>query len=264
MVKLDVVETVVESYKGAWSHSGDMVKLVWAPVFVYIVANVFQFLATQQTSLDNNPESLGEALQTSWGVETVIVTLIGMFLWPIIAVAWHRFILLGETSSSALYFRFGQREARFLLTSIFLLLLIVPGFVVIEVGRETDFETPSALLGMLLLIAGMVYAFRLSLMLPAIATDAPVDARAILEATQDNVLRIISVHFLSILALLVVIILVSIVLGFVALILGPVSMIIGGAVLGVFGQIISVAILSVMYRDLVLSTHAPSTDSGLH
>ena len=40
MAKLDIVGTVKESYKGAWSHFGDMVKLVWAPVVVYIAANV--------------------------------------------------------------------------------------------------------------------------------------------------------------------------------------------------------------------------------
>jgi hypothetical protein len=266
MVKLDIVGTVVESYKGAWSHFADMVKLVWAPVIVYIAANVMHSLSVQQSTTDIDPGDIEAVFQASWGWQAALVTLLGLFLWPIIAVAWHRFVLLGETSSSALYFKFGRREARFMLTSIFLSLLVVPGVLVMIVGAGTTFASFAVPVGLVLMVAGLVYALRLSLLLPAVATDAPVDARMILDATQGNVLRILAAHFLNILALLVVAIVVSILIGVVALVMGPVIGIIGSAVLGIFAQIISVAILSIMYRDLVLSRQAPAspTEIGLH
>ncbi len=266
MVKLDIVGTVTESYKGAWSHFADMVKLVWAPVIVYIAANVMHSLSVQQSTTDVDPADLEAVFQASWGWQAAIVTLLGLFLWPIIAVAWHRFVLLGETSSSALYFKFGRREARFMLTSIFLSLLMVPGILIMVVGAGTEFATFAVPIGLVLMVAGLVYALRLSLLLPAVATDAAVDAQMILDATQGNVVRIFAAHFLNILALLIVAIVVSILIGVVALVMGPVIGIIGGAVLGIFAQIISVAILSIMYRDLVLSRQAPapSSDTGLH
>ncbi len=253
MAKLDVVGTVTESYKGAWSHFGDMVKLVWAPVVVYIAANILHSMSVQQVTGEIDPGDIEAALQASWGWQTVVVTLLGLFLWPIIAVAWHRFILLGETSSTALYFKFGRREARFMLTSIFLSLLVVPGVLVMVVGAGTALAAFAVPVGFLLIIAGLIYLLRLSLLLPAVATDGAVDARMILDATQGNVLRIFGAHILNLLALVVVAIVASIPIGLVAMVMGPVIGIIGGAVLGVFAQIISVAILSIMYRDLVLS-----------
>ena len=253
MAKLDVVGTVTESYKGAWSHFGDMVKLVWAPVVVYIAANVLHSMSVQTAREDIDPSDVEALFQASWGWQAVAVTLLGLFLWPIIAIAWHRFILLGETSSTALYFHFGRREARFMLTSIFLSLLVVPGVLVMIVGAGTALSAFAVPVGLVLAVAGLAYALRLSLLLPAVATDAAVDARAILDATQNNVLRIFGAHALNVLALMVVAIVVSILIGVVALVMGPVIGIIGGAVLGVFAQIISVAILSIMYRDLVLS-----------
>lgn len=266
MAKLDVVGTVTEAYKGAWSHFGDMVKLVWAPVIVYIAANVLHSMSLQSVTEDIDPEDIEAVFQASWGWQAVAVTLLGLFLWPIIAVAWHRFILLGETSSSALYFKFGRREARFLLTSIFLSLLVVPGVLVVIVGAETALSAFAIPVGLVLMVAGLAYALRLSLLLPAVATDAAVDARAILDATQGNVLAIFGAHFLNIVALLVIAIVVSILIGIVALVMGPVVGVMGGALLGVFGQIISVAILSIMYRDLVLNqpSAASSPDSQVH
>ncbi len=259
MAKLDVVGTVTESYKGAWSHFGDMVKLVWAPVLVYIAANVLHSISVQQVTADIDPTDIEAVFQASWGWQAAAVTLLGLFLWPIIAVAWHRFILLGETSTAALYFKFGRREARFMLTSIFISLLVVPGVLVVIVGAGTSLALFSAPVGLVLIIAGLAYALRLSLLLPAVATDAAVDARAILDATQDNVLRIFGAHSLNLLALIAVAILFSILIGIVSLVMGPLIGIIGGAVLGVFAQIISVAILSVMYRDLVLSQQNTAT-----
>ncbi|HBM90110.1 MAG TPA: hypothetical protein DD437_16300 [Rhodobiaceae bacterium] len=266
MAKLDIVGTVTESYKGAWSHFGDMVKLVWAPVVVYIAANVLHSLSVQSITQEIDPSDVEAMFQASWGWQAAAVTLLGLFLWPIIAVAWHRFILLGETSSSALYFKFGRREARFMLTSIFLSLLVVPGVLVMIVGAGTALSAFAIPVGLVLMVAGLAYALRLSLLLPAVATDAAVDARAILDATQDNVLRIFGAHTLNILALLAVAIGFSILIGIVALVMGPVIGIIGGAVLGVFAQIISVAILSVMYRDLVLSGQSAASppDSQVH
>lgn len=266
MAKLDVVGTVTEAYKGAWSHFGDMVKLVWAPVVVYIAANVLHSMSVQSLTEEIDPSDIEAVFQASWGWQAVAVTLLGLFLWPIIAVAWHRFILLGETSSSALYFKFGRREARFLLTSIFLSLLVVPGVLVVIVGAGTALSLFAIPLGFVLMVAGLAYALRLSLLLPAVATDSAADARAILDATQDNVLRIFGAHTLNVLALLTVAIVVSILIGVVAFVMGPVAGVIGGAVLGVFGQIISVAILSIMYRDLVLNqpTAASSPDIQVH
>ena len=132
MRKLDVVATVMEAYRGAYSHFFDLVRLVWLPVLIYIVANIAQqeFMQAQMAALDPNADPMLAMAQTfTWPV--VLLMLVALFTWPMIAVAWHRFVLLGDRGQSAVNFHFGRREAVFLLTSIFIALLNLPSLILI-------------------------------------------------------------------------------------------------------------------------------------
>ncbi len=265
MKKLDVTATVSEAYKGAWAHFGEMTKLVWAPVTVYVAASILHSNYLQTRLEGVSPEDPEAFAAVVWGWPTVAMILVTLFLWPMIAVAWHRFILLGESSSAALYFKFGQREARFLLVTIFLSLLAVPGILVIAVGGSTALSLFTLPVGLVLMVLGLVYGLRLSLLLPAIATDGRADAKGILDATQGNVGAIFLAHLLNILALFVIAIAVSILGGIASFLIGNFGSVIAGAVVTIFSQIISVAILSVMYRELVLGdNHAVTTNTDLH
>ena len=250
---LNVVATVKEAYKGAWSHFGDMTKLVWAPVAIYIAVNVIHasFVQTELVHVDqDDPMAL---LNAAWGWQTVLLLLASIFLWPMIAVAWHRFILLGETSSRTLYFRFGKREARFLLTTIFLSLLSVPGVLVIMVGSAGPMVLFALPAGMVLIVVGLLYAARLSLLLPSVATDAQTDAKTVLDATRGQVLNIVLVHLLNLLGLIFIAIGLGILGEIMNLIVGAAGTAITSSLFTIFSQIISVAILSIMYRELVLA-----------
>jgi hypothetical protein len=265
MKQLDVTATVSEAYKGAWSHFGDMVKLVWAPVTIYLAASILHSNYLQAKLEGVNPEDTEAVAAAIWSWPTVVMMLVTLFLWPMIAVAWHRFILLGESSNSALYFRFGQREARFLLVTIFLSLLVVPGILVVAAGGATALATVTLPVGLVLMVAGLVYGLRLSLLLPAVATDGQIDAKGILDATQGNVGQIVATHLLNLGALFCIAIGVSIVGGIAALLIGSFGSVLAGAVVTVFSQIISVAILSVMYRQLVIeASPAPGQNNDLH
>ena len=79
MAKLDMVGTVTESYKGAWSHFGDMVKLVWAPVVVYIAANILHSLSVQSITEEIDPSDMEAMFQASWGWQAAAVTLLGQW-----------------------------------------------------------------------------------------------------------------------------------------------------------------------------------------
>jgi hypothetical protein len=243
-----------------------MLKLVWAPVAVYVVANVLYASYIQSKTEGVAPEDIPAMMSDSLGLPVAVMLLVGLFIWPIIAVAWHRFILLGEESSSAIYFKFGQREARFLLTSIFLSLLPMPGVLVVVVGVDSSLSALTLPIGLVLMGAGIVYALRLSLLLPAIATDAAIDARAVLERTEGNVLRIVGAHMLNLLCLVFLALAFSLVGTAVAALVGGVGTAITNTILNVFGQVISVAILSIMYRELILGAPVPPApvDSQLH
>ncbi|MEQ9519638.1 MAG: hypothetical protein RLN89_09380 [Parvibaculum sp.] len=263
--KLDVVATVKEAYKGAWSHFGEMTKLVWAPVAIYVAINVVHASFVQNELVGIDQEDPIAMLNAAWGWQTILLILASIFLWPMIAVAWHRFILLGEVSTQTFYFRFGKREARFLLTTIFLSLLSVPGMLVIMVGGSSALAVFAVPVGLVLIVMGLLYAARLSLLLPAVATDSLTDARTILDATRGQVLSIVLVHMLNFLGIIAIAIVVNAVGQLLSLIVGAAGTAISGAVVTIFSQIISVAILSIMYRDLVLSRvpASPASDETL-
>lgn len=267
MAKLDVMGTVTEAYKGAWSHFGDMVKLVWLPVVIYLAASIMHasFVQTQMQGVDTDDrQAMMAALANifaSW--QTITLFLLSMFLWSVIAVAWHRFILLGETSPKFAYFRFGRREAMYLITSIFLTLIFLPGILIsLQVQTMPEGDATAALfalLGMALLLAGIFFAVRLALVLPAVATDGAVDAKGILEATEGNFWRMAATHAINFLGIMVLNIVFEMAASALNDVTGGAVGIIAGVVLMIFVQILSVAILSIMYRDLVLNRtpHSP-------
>ncbi|PTW52954.1 hypothetical protein C8N35_11811 [Breoghania corrubedonensis] len=101
-----------------------------------------------------------------------------------IAVAWHRFALLGERPAT-IHLRFGRPEWRYFLYSLLLgffmaavmliFALVAAGFAAISTGLSAN-ETAAAIIAVLLMI-GFVFAAplfaRASLMLPAAAIDRP-------------------------------------------------------------------------------------------
>ncbi|WP_420561442.1 hypothetical protein [Tepidicaulis sp.] len=261
MRKLDVVGTVMEAYRGAYSHFLDLVKLVWLPVVIYIVANIAQqeFLQRRLEELQQQEQGSLINVTEAFSLPIVLLMLVGLFTWPMIAVAWHRFVLLGDRGSGAVNFHFGRREAVFLLASIFLVLLALPAFLVAmvsgaladPVSGDTALSFGLAILALVLAIAAVYYSVRLTLLLPAVAIGEPLNARAILDITKGNFWRLLGMIILNMLFIMVIAIALNVVGALVSFIPGGIVVAIGLQALGmtVF-QITSVAILSIAYRDL--------------
>ena len=243
--KLDVMAVVAEAYRGAWTHFSEMFRLIWLPGGAYILLSVGSlFLDPKQDTF-----------------EIMLVELGSLFLWPIIAVTWHRFILLGDEPSGRINFHFGRREARFLLVTIMLSLFMVPGllcFLLAGAMAQAQQGSPVsgvvAVIGLGLLLAGVFFFVRLSLLLPAVAVDDTVNAGRMLERTKGNFWRLLGVAFLSALPLFAIFILLS----FLPLALKA----LGSAIVMLFYAIVNVAILSIAYRELSgpAGTHAPEPE----
>ena len=242
--KLDVMATVSEAYRGAWTHFSDMFRLIWLPGAIYILFAV--------ATLFVDPKQ-----------DTFVIMLLelgSLFLWPIIAVAWHRFILLGDEPAGRIHFTFGRREARFLLVTIMLSLFMLPGLLCFMLaGAMVQAEGSSlssvvAVIGLALEIAGIFFFVRLSLLLPAVAVDEAVNAGRMLERTKGNFWRLLGVAILAALPLLAIIILLN------ALPLALKA--VGSAIVMLFYAIVNVAVLSIAYRELTgpAGTHAPERE----
>lgn len=234
--RLDVVSTITEAYGGAWRNLGDMVRLIWFPVALYLVFSIARVFVDVETQF----------------FLALVLEIASLFLWPVIAVTWHRFILLGDEPTGPIHFSFGRREAIFLLVSIFLILLFIPGAALSLAAAQLQ-ETPSgallALFGLVLVAIAVYFFVRLTLLLPAVAIGDPVDPRLVLERTRGNFWRLLAVMF----AVAVPILLLSNLAG--SLMAGGGAMQIAAVAIAafvyVFFAVVNVAVLSIAYRELV-------------
>lgn len=234
--RLDVASTITEAYSGAWRNLGDMVRLIWFPVALYLVFSIARVFVDVETQF----------------FLALVLEIASLFLWPVIAVTWHRFILLGDEPSGPIHFHFGRREAIFLLVSIFLILLFIPGAALSLAAAELQ-ETPSgallALFGLFLVAIAVYFFVRLTLLLPAVAIGDPVDPRLVLERTRGNFWRLLTVMFAVAVPILLLSTLAgSLMAGGGAMQLVAVALV---AFVYVFFAVVNVAVLSIAYRELV-------------
>ncbi|WP_421861967.1 hypothetical protein [Parvibaculum sp.] len=245
--RLDVVKTIGEAYRGAWEHLGEMVRLIWLPGLLYLalsIASVFVDIEEQR-------------------VAAVLINLASLFLWPIIAVAWHRFILLGDAPSGHFHIAFGRREARYLVVSVFLTLLFVPGFVLSVAPAFMPANMTASLvsfLGVILVMVGIYFMARLTLLLPAVSVGDPINPRLVLERTRGNFWRLVLVFAAVVLPMLIVALLVGALLeGSFAMRLVAVGIL---SLVLIFFALVNIAILSIAYRELIGPAGTQAPDNG--
>lgn len=237
--RLDVIAALTEAYRGAWNNLGEMLRLIWLPGLLWIALSVIAALIADR-----------EQPVLQFLVETAT-----LFLWPIIAVAWHRFVLVGDVQPGNFHLQFGRREGRFLLVSFGLVLLLMPGYLIsmATMTLKDPAAGPSASLigffGLLLMLVGIYYFVRLSLLMPAVAIDEPINARLILERTRNNFWRLLALVFLASVPIIALIWLIATLAN--AIGLPDFVPLVVYAVIYVFFAIVNVAILSIAYRELI-------------
>mgnify|MGYP003631091893 CR=1 FL=1 len=253
--QLDVLAAIREAYSGAWNNLGEMLRLIWLPVVLYLILNIIGAMLPDTTSL----------------ILRLAMELANFALWAVISVAWYRFILIGDATGHDNRINFGRRETRYLFVTFALILLAMPVFMFAGPpelpisGAVSSFlagaGSAGALIsffGILLSIVGLYFLVRLSLLLPAVSIDEPINIRLVLERTRGNFWRIFALFILSSLPLIVAyILLLSLFLSAgvpVVIALGVTSL------LSIFIAIVNVAVLAIAYRELIGPPGAMAAD----
>jgi hypothetical protein len=235
--KLVVIATLREAYQGAWTHLGEMVRLIWLPGVLYLALSVVGALLPYETNI----------------FLRLAIELASMFLWAIISVAWYRFILIGESPSGSYQINFGRREGRYMLVFLLLLTLslpifITPAFSISDTGR-TSAGSLVAFFALLLSMVCIYFLFRMLLLLPAVAIDEPINVRMVLERTRGNFWRILLVCVLSSLPFLALFIFIA-ALGDAIGLPNAVTLTLS-SLFSIFFAIVNVAVLAICYRELI-------------
>ena len=184
--ELPIAETISEAYKSVFENFGMWLRIMLGPAILSVPIAVFgqMMIADEQAMLEEQglegPEATTAMMSAAWP-ELLLANLISFVPYVLFAVAWHRFLLLGEKPSSALAPLFPSlRHVRFYL--YILLLLLVVGMAAALVGSvgalvaallsgAAGANALQAPLFLLLFMLTLYVAARLQFTFPALAVD---------------------------------------------------------------------------------------------
>ncbi|MBL4836009.1 MAG: hypothetical protein JKY34_00405 [Kordiimonadaceae bacterium] len=215
--KLPVMATVSEVLGGSFLHFFNLISIAWFPLILLFGVSLGAVYVTP-TMVDPaalNPSDMGEFLGIA-----LVAQIVQAFLYTMIAVVWHRRVLLGENPTGPIYLKFGKREIFFIL---YLLLIGVFAFVIVGGAFGLTFATASVgggLIGTVILPVGyilfMFVYLRSILVLPAVAVSQSKPLRTSWAITRGNCWRLFWGFFLIGLVALIVFAIVFIITGLVS------------------------------------------------
>lgn len=185
--RLPIRATLGDIYRFLWTARRDLVLMAAIPVVgltIYQVAmtDIFGVIDPAEPSPTGEPATL---------LGVLILNVPSLLLYTMFAVAWHRrYLMRGESTTVYSALKWDGRKMRFLLRTI-LITLIAAAVVAVpivmltifgvvlnfaaaaDVSPPVDVKTLSSIIGIASAIMILVIYLRLSLWLPATATDAP-------------------------------------------------------------------------------------------
>ena len=200
--RLSIWRSAVTAYRDA-SHALWAMPLLTGVAFLVSLAEGWAFQGLRILSLK---------LDVSQLLMTMIVLLASFWRTPIL-IAVHRFVLLEEVTPSYRFDLSDPRFRRFLgwLLTIALVPLLATWFVALDRQANPSVVSQTLRLALIILrlaliilmIVGLVFTLRLTILLPAIAVDAPgASWRSAYKDTRGHVSRIIGIVLLAALPVL--------------------------------------------------------------
>ena len=190
MTKLPITQTVITGYQSLWNNCATAVKVSWLWFILYysFTAVVGYLAVVEQQPLLNHANSLAKILVTA-----------------IIAVAWHRLIILKEYPTS-LGAPINKQVAIYLLFMILAMFVAMGPTIAANYFLTTSYKfsrligEPIIFLGLLAIVSIItaVVLYRFALILPAIAIDdKKLRIRDSWRLTQNNTGRLLAGGVLS-------------------------------------------------------------------
>ncbi|MDO8289467.1 MAG: hypothetical protein Q7T44_09645 [Parvibaculum sp.] len=266
MKKLPVLKSAREVYAGVATHFLELCRLTWLPLLIVISFQIFSVWA------DTGTEPLGEysdrriaQLTNHYGPTLAVLVLLVALCAPIMAVGFHRFVLLGEKRRGLFGsgFRFGRPELAYLWAGILVgIALSIPvglSFVgasygatlllsahVFDLSPSMERLLTGLTVGMSAVAFSGVFFARWMLLLPHVALGYPSSLKFIWQATRGNGLRLLA-YFILVFVPIGALIATS----YVATGLSPLASVLVGLPVYVVTLMLSITMLSVAYREII-------------
>ena len=207
--KIPVKAALRDIYRFLWTARRDLVLMAAIPV---VALTLYRVVAIDIFGVSDPalPQAAGEKT-TLWDV--IVLYLPSLLLYTMFAVAWHRrYLVRGEASTVWSALRWDMRKTKFMLRSVLITaiggaviavpVVILTIFAVVinlaaaapvagDVSPPASVETLSSAVGIAALILFMLVYLRLTLWLPATATDSPFSMLESFRLGRDNSWRLL-------------------------------------------------------------------------
>ena len=135
----------------------------------------------------------------------IAMTVLSLAFGVVMAIGWHRFVLLGERGSGIVPLVRRSRFFAYVLKSILIAaVILVPGLLIVAVAVALALASGTSalvvLVGFVATIVGLIVSYRLAAVLPAAALDSNISIRQAWEATDGSTGPIVVMALLSALA----------------------------------------------------------------
>lgn len=184
--ELPIAETISAAYKSVFENFGVWLRIMLAPAILSVpIAYFGQMLVAEEQArlaeLDlEGPEATTAFMSAAWP-ELLLANLVSFVPYVLFAVAWHRFLLLGEKPASALSVLWpAARHLRFYLYTLLLVLVIgvaaalvgtVGALIAALLSGAAGANALQAPLFLLLFMVTLYVTARLQFTFPALAVD---------------------------------------------------------------------------------------------
>ena len=186
--RIQPLALAIEGYRLALRDFDTILRLSWFAVLA--LALLARLLASGAA-----PEGTGAAAVAAGGIAGLaLLAGCAVLVHAMVAVAWHRAVLLGEgPGSGRIYLRLGRRELVYGAAAVLFAVFFFTGATVLPVAVAAPLGGGAGPLSILVFLAGLAAALvaiaRSALVLPAIALDRGLDLAASWRATRGQSLR---------------------------------------------------------------------------
>jgi hypothetical protein len=279
MRKLPVFKSAKEVYAGVFSHFMDLAAASWLPLAVIVgAATALQLWVVPTTHVVMTQEE-NKAFLRDLAPAFAVYMIFLMPLVAIVAVNFHRFVLLGERGRGAgTGFEFGRKELLYLWSlvkimfilagailgiSVLVGILAIPVVMLAKSHQADGGGSPLILLSIGVLVYVAILAVfvalmqRLMLALPHVALGNASRIWLIWRETKGNMWRLLGYYMLIILPVTIILVLLPM--------LKPVSLVLFGVLYAPFLALVmmlSITMLSVAYREIIGLPAAAAPEAG--
>jgi hypothetical protein len=193
--KISPVKLALRAYSVTLSGVDTILRLGWLAALLLSAVQLFVVLTPPEVSEDGTEILFAPGEMATF----VVMAVVGFGIQTMVAVGWHRAILLGESHAERrFYLRFGRAEMLYSVVVVVLLLFFTMGMGMLPAAIEMygSASIPLALFFLAGPILSTLVVARISLVLPSIATGGPCDIRQSWQASQGNGARLAALYLL--------------------------------------------------------------------